>query len=71
MKNAQGQFRVLKSALESRRAIAKQLRRSSHLPAASVGKNKLDVRWMDGVWPGIKLESVESIIGTADGVVKA
>ena len=39
-----------------------------HLLAASVGKNKFDVRWMDGVWLGIKLESRESIMGTADGV---
>ncbi len=41
------------------------------LPAASAGKNTFDVRWMDGMWLGIKLESGESIIGTADGVVKA
>ncbi len=41
------------------------------LPAASVGKNKFDVSWMDGVWLGIKLDSGESIIGAADGVVKA
>ncbi len=33
-----------------------------YLPAASVGKNKLDARWMDGVWLKIKLESGESII---------
>jgi hypothetical protein len=42
-----------------------------HLPAASVGKNKFDVRWMDGVWLGIKLDSREPVIGTADGVVNA
>ncbi len=30
-----------------------------------------DMIWMDGVWLGIKLESGESIIGTADGVAKA
>ncbi len=42
-----------------------------HLPAASVGKNEFDVGWMDGVWLGIKLESGESVIRTADGVVKA
>ncbi len=35
-----------------------------YLPAASVGKNKLDVRWEDGAWLGIKMESRESIIGT-------
>ncbi len=42
-----------------------------YLPAASVGKKKFNVRLMDGVWLGIKLESGESIVGTADGVVKA
>ncbi len=42
-----------------------------YLPAASVGKNNLDVRWMDGVGRGIKLESGESFIRTASGVVKA
>jgi hypothetical protein len=40
-------------------------------PAASVGKNKSNVRWMDGVWPGMKPENGESIVGTADGVIKA
>jgi hypothetical protein len=39
--------------------------------AASVGKNKFDVRWMARVWLGIKLESGESSLGTADGVMKA
>ncbi len=29
----------------------------TYLPAASAGKNKLDVRWGDSVWLGIKLES--------------
>ncbi len=42
-----------------------------YLPAASAGKNKFDVRWRDGAWLGIRLESGESVIGTADGVVKA
>ncbi len=41
------------------------------MPEASAGKNKFDVRWMDGVWPGIKLEGGESIAGVADGVAKA
>ncbi len=41
------------------------------MPAASVGKNKFDIRWMDGVWLGIKLESGKSIIGAAEGVVEA
>ncbi len=26
-----------------------------HFPAASVGKNKFDVRWEDGAWPGIEM----------------
>ncbi len=42
-----------------------------YFPAASVGKNKFDVRWMDGVWLGIEVKSMESFIGAADGVVKA
>ncbi len=41
-----------------------------HLPEASAGKNKFDVRWTDGVL-GNKLERGESIIGTADGVAQA
>ena len=36
-----------------------------------MGKNKFDVRWMDGVWLGIIRESGESVKGTAYGVVKA
>ncbi len=28
-----------------------------YLPVASAGKNKFDVRWMDVVWLGIKMES--------------
>ncbi len=42
-----------------------------YLPAGSAVKNRFDVTWMDGAWLGIKLESGESIIGTANGVVKA
>ena len=37
----------------------------------SVGKDKFDVRWKEGVWLGIKAESGESLIGTGEGVVKA
>ncbi len=33
------------------------------LPAAIVGKNRFDVKWMYGVWLGIKPESGESFIG--------
>ncbi len=42
-----------------------------YLPAASVGRNMFDVRWEEGVWLGIELESGESVIGTASGVPKA
>ncbi len=35
-----------------------------------MGKNKFDVRWEDGVWLGIKMESGESIIGAAGGVAE-
>ncbi len=35
------------------------------------GEIKFDVRWVDGVWRGITLESGESIIGAPEGVVKA
>jgi hypothetical protein len=45
--------------------------RVMYVLAASVGKNKFDARWMDGVGLWIKLEGGEPIIGTADGVVKA
>ncbi len=36
-----------------------------YLPAASVGKNKFDVRWEDGFWLAIRTESGESVIRTA------
>ena len=42
-----------------------------YLPTASVGKNKFDVRWEDGVWLGVKMGSGESTIGAANRVVKA
>ena len=42
-----------------------------YLQANSAGKNKLDVRWQEGVWLGIRDESGESVVGTATGVVKA
>ncbi len=110
VKNAQGQLRVFKDALESRinnrvqgdhqavpwivtlaatvinkgrkedegftahwrwkvREFARPVVESGEsvicLPAASVGRNKFDVRWEDGVWPGIKIVSGESIIAKA------
>ena len=39
-----------------------------YAPALSVGKDKFDVRWKEGVWLGIKAESGESSIGTGEGV---
>ena len=41
------------------------------LRAKSVGKEKFDSRWEDGIWLGIREESGENIIGTRDGVLKA
>ncbi len=116
MKNAQGQFRVPKDALESRTkmraegghhaalwmvmraaTVTNKGRRDDegftahrrwkgrefarpvtefgeiamYLPAASVGRNKFDVRRDDGVWLGIKMESGQSILGIASGDAKA
>ena len=42
-----------------------------YTPANSAGKDKFDVRWFEGVWLGVRVESGESIIGTSGGVVKA
>ena len=42
-----------------------------YVPALTVGRDKFDVRWREGVWLGIRMESGENIIGTSDGVVKA
>ena len=41
------------------------------LRAKSVGRDKFDSRWEDGIWLGIREESGEHIIGTKDGVLKA
>ena len=41
------------------------------LRAKSVGKDKFDSRWEQGVWLGIREESGEHIIGTKEGVLKA
>ncbi len=43
--------------------------RVCYAPAFSAGSNKFDVRWVDGVWLGVKLKSGESIIGTKDTFV--
>ena len=40
-------------------------------PAMSAGKDKVVARWKEGVWPGVRLESGESLIGTSEGIVKA
>jgi len=42
-----------------------------YLPANSVGKNKFETRWREGVWLGVRMESGEAIIGTSEGVLKA
>jgi hypothetical protein len=42
-----------------------------YAPADSAGKDKFDVRWREGVWLGVRMESGESLIGTDGGVVKA
>ena len=42
-----------------------------YVPAFSARRKKFDVRWVDGVWLGVKLETGESIIGTPEGAVKA
>ena len=41
-----------------------------HLESGSVSKDKLDVRWQDGVWFGVRDESGESIVGTPEGLMK-
>ncbi len=37
----------------------------------SAGKDKLDARWKEGAWLGVRLESGESLIGASEGVAKA
>ena len=41
-----------------------------YLKAGSKGRDKLDCRWEQGVWLGMRLETGESVIGTDLGVVK-
>ena len=36
-----------------------------------IGRDKLDVRWESGIWPGIRDESGEIIIGTEKEILKA
>lgn len=42
-----------------------------YLKAKSVGTDKFDSRWEEGVWLGIREESREHIVGTTEGVIKA
>ncbi len=37
----------------------------------SVGQNKAEPRWEEGVWLGVKDTTSEAIIGTSNGVIKA
>ncbi len=41
-----------------------------YLKAQSKGKAKMDLRWGDGVWLGIREELEEHIVGTDKGVIK-
>ena len=41
-----------------------------YMKPGSVGKDKFDRRWEDGVWLGIVNESGENIIGTKEGCIK-
>ncbi len=40
-------------------------------PAMSAGKDKFDVRWKEGVWLGVGLESGEFLTRTSEAVAKA
>ena len=42
-----------------------------YLKSKSVGRDKIDSRWEDGIWLGIREDTGESIIGTQEGVIKA
>ena len=42
-----------------------------YLKPESVGKDKAESRWEDGVYLGVRGESGELIIGTSSGVIKA
>ena len=53
------------------RSIAEFGENVVYLKTGSVGKDKFNSRWEEGVWLGISDESGESIIGTKEGVIKA
>ena len=42
-----------------------------YLKSGSLGKDKFNNRWEEGVWLGISDDSAESIIGTTNGTIKA
>ena len=42
-----------------------------YLKAGTKGIDKMDCRWSQGIWLGMRDESPESIIGTAHGCIKA
>ncbi len=56
---------------ELTKAVAEFGECSVYTPALSVGKDKFDVGWKEGVWFVIKAESGEWLIGTGEGVAKA
>ena len=41
-----------------------------YMKPGSVGKDKFDNKWEDGVWLGVVNESGENIIGTSEGCIK-
>ena len=41
-----------------------------YLNSKSVGKDRMNTRWGSGIWLGIREESGETFVGTADGVIK-
>ena len=42
-----------------------------YLKAESVGKDKAESRWEEGIYVGIRDESGEMLIGTEKGIIKA
>ena len=42
-----------------------------YLPAASAGKDNFGVRWIEGAWLGVRVESGESSIGYHECVANA
>ncbi len=69
-KKVHGQCRVMWRGRECTKRVVEFGERITHAQALSVGKHKVDARWKEGVWLGIKAESGEPLIGTSDGVVR-